>query len=428
MRHVPRPAIDRTLRSPGRAEAPLLLKRCAALDWVAARVVGLMWFGVPGWTGFHPTRNNRAAETISMSEIPPDVPAYVFIKRELKNQIENGELLEGARVPSEFELAKQYDVSRNPTRQALRDLELEGYVVRSPGRGSFVAPMSKRQKPLRMTGWRTLAVACPVLECHYTRQVVRGFVECAAENDFHTMVYFQHFSNEAELDFLADIRNSGIEGIAFWLQHSSERILHLLNKFHGASFPFVLIDRYVRSLDTDCVVTDNEDLGHRLTMALVQRGHKDIGYLTTPLDNSTSEDRLAGHKRALTEAGLELCEDLTGILAHEEESAATVVHRIMAHQRRPTAFCCSTDGAAEKLIEELAVLGYGIPDDVEVATVDDNKLAEVLDAPVLAASQVGYEMGRASAEILMSRVDNPDGPIQHRSLKATMHFEPAPQA
>ena len=59
---------------------------------------------------------------------------------------------------------------------------------------------------------------------------------------------------------------------------------------------------------------------------------------------------------------------------------------------------------------------------------DDNKLAEVLDAPVLAAIEAGYEMGRASAEILMSRVDNPDGPIQHRSLKATMHFEPAPQA
>ena len=180
----------------------------------------------------------------------------------------------------------------------------------------------------------------------------------------------------------------------------------------------------MRSLDTDYVVTDNEDVGHRLTMALVERGHKDIGFLTTPLDNSTSEDRLAGHKRALEEAQLDFCGDLTGILAHEEESAATVVHRIMAHQRRPTAFCCSNDGVAEKLIEELGTLGYGIPDDVEVATVDDNELAEILDAPVLAASQVGYEMGRASAEILISRVDNPDSPTQHRSLKAMMHFEP----
>ena len=369
-------------------------------------------------------RNNKDAETASMSEIPPDTPAYVFIKRELKNQIENGELCEGARVPSEFELAKKYGVSRNPTRQALRDLEFEGYIVRAPGRGSFVAPTSKHQKPLRMTGWRTLAIACPVLECHFTRQVVRGFVQCAAEKDFHTMAYFQHLSNEEEFGFLADVRNGGIEGLAFWLQHGSDRILDLLDKFHRASFPFVLIDRYVRSLDTDYVVTDNEDMGYRLTMALAERGHKDIGFLTTPLDNSTSEDRLAGHKRALEEAQLDFCEDLTGRLAHEEESAATVVQRIMAHQRHPTAFCCSNDGVAEKLTEELGRLGYGIPEDVEIATVDDNELAEVLDAPLLTASQVGYEMGRASAEILISRVDNPDAPTQHRSLKATMHFAP----
>jgi len=30
-------------------------------------------------------------------QVPPDIPAYVFIKRELKNQIESGELAEGDR-------------------------------------------------------------------------------------------------------------------------------------------------------------------------------------------------------------------------------------------------------------------------------------------------------------------------------------------
>ncbi len=353
--------------------------------------------------------------------IPPDIPVYVYIKRVLKNQIENGELTEGARVPSEMELAREYNVSRNPTRQALRDLELEGYIVRAPGRGSFVAPTSKREKPLRVTESRTLAVACPVLECHYTRQVIQGFTRCAAAKSFHTMVYFQLFSNESEFDFLADIRNSGIDGIAFWLQHPSVLTLDLLEKFRRASFPFVLIDRYARGIEADSVVTDNEDVGYRLTKALTNRMHRTIGFITTPLDNTTVEDRLKGHRRALEEDGLSYLPGLTGITSDEDQSLSSVVYHIMAQQQRPTAFVCMNDGVATKLLDELDGLGYSVPEDIEVATVDDNELAQALDMPIIAASQAGYEMGRQSAEILIARVEDPSKPTEKRFLKAELH-------
>lgn len=360
-----------------------------------------------------------------MVPISPDVPAYVHIKRILKNRIEDGELPEGARVPSEMELARQYNVSRNPTRQALRDLELDGYIVRSPGRGSFVAPIARRQKPLRISAWPTLAVACPVLECHYTRQVVRGFIDHAVKESFHTMVYFQHFSNETEFDFLADLRNSGIDGIAFWLQHPCKSTLELLEKFHRVSFPFVLIDRYVRGLETDFVVTDNEDAGHQLTETLIARGHKAVGFITTPADNTTVEDRLAGHKRALEEAGLPYVPQLTGIVSSEDDPLSMIVQRIMANQQRPTAFVCANDGVSAKLLDELDELGYVIPRDVEVATVDDNEFAQVLDYPIVTASQAGYLMGRQSAEILIARTKNPNRPVEGHFLKAELHVPEA---
>lgn len=353
-----------------------------------------------------------------MTPIPSDVPAYVFIKRELKNRIEDGDLPEGERVPSEMELARQYNVSRNPTRQALRDLEFEGYIIRSPGRGSFVAPKSRRQKPLRISEWRTFALACPVLECHYTRQVVQGFIEQAVKKSFHTMVYFQHFNNETEFDFLADIRNSGIDGIALWLQHPGELTKELLGKFRRASFPFVLIDRYLRDLETDYVVTDNERVGYELTRLLIERGHRSLGFVTTPLDNTTVEDRLTGHRRALEEAGLAYVPALTGITGSEEQSMSVVVHRIMAHHQRPTAFLCANDGVAAKLLDELENLGYQVPDDVEVATVDDNQFVKAVDLPIVVASQEGYEMGCQSAEILIARTESPDRPVEGRLLKA----------
>lgn len=354
-------------------------------------------------------------------KIPPDMPIYAFIKRDLKNQIEGGELPEGARVPSEFELARTYGVSRNPTRQALRDLELEGYLVRLPGRGSFVSPIAQRQKLFKSNGWRTIAIACPGLEFRYSRSVIQGFTQYAAEQDVHTMVYFLRYTDEVEYEFLADMRNSGIEGMAFWLQHTTDHTLDLLQKFRRVSFPFVLIDRYVRGLDADFVVTDNENLGYELTKALIARGHTDIGIVMSPQDNTTSEDRFAGHLRALRENNIVYCDELTGIFGFCVEEDCAVVHRIMANRRRPTAFYCSNDGIAAILLDALTNLKYRVPEDVEVATVDDNELASAVDVPLITATQRGHEMGRTSAEILIGRIAKPDLPAQQRFLKAELN-------
>jgi hypothetical protein len=43
----------------------------------------------------------------------------------------------------------------------------------------------------------------------------------------------------------------------------------------------------------------------------------------------------------------------------------------------------------------------------------------------LAASQVGYEMGKRSAEILIARIEDPKRPIEKLLLKAELHV---PQA
>lgn len=350
--------------------------------------------------------------------LPSDIPLYAYIKRELKSRIENGDLPEGSRVPSELELAKQYSVSRNPTRQALRDLELEGYIIRSPGRGSFVAPVSQRQKLFQFSGWRTIALACPELEFHYTRTVIQGFIRTAAEQGFQTMVYFVRFSNEAEIEFLADIRNSGIEGIAFWLQHDSPRTLDLLQKFRRSHFPFVLVDRYVRTLDSDYVVTDNEDMIYQLTRRIVDRGHRSIGFATAALDNTSAQDRFRGYQRALADAGLPYLDDLMGVFPDQNVSARNIVNRIMAHRQRPTAFVCSNDGAAAKLLDELSLLGYTVPEEIAIATVDDNELCAALGIPMITAMQAGAEMGRVSAELLLDRVANPHGGPESRLLKA----------
>jgi GntR family transcriptional regulator len=66
-------------------------------------------------------------------------PLYTQIQDRLFEQIRGGELSPGERVPSELELAEQFNVSRMTARKALDGLVSRGLLFRHQGKGTFVA-------------------------------------------------------------------------------------------------------------------------------------------------------------------------------------------------------------------------------------------------------------------------------------------------
>jgi len=52
--------------------------------------------------------------------------------------VRDGALRHGDRLPSEREMAEQFNVSRSSVREAIRSLELQGLVISRPGAGTFI--------------------------------------------------------------------------------------------------------------------------------------------------------------------------------------------------------------------------------------------------------------------------------------------------
>jgi DNA-binding GntR family transcriptional regulator len=70
-------------------------------------------------------------------------PLREVVCESLREAIRSGVLKPGERI-MEIQLAEELGVSRTPVREAIRKLELEGYVVMMPRRGTYVASMSIR--------------------------------------------------------------------------------------------------------------------------------------------------------------------------------------------------------------------------------------------------------------------------------------------
>ena len=71
--------------------------------------------------------------------IESPAPLYARVKQAITQKIRSGAWLPNAKLPSESELLAQLGVSRMTINRALRELTIEGLLVRMQGVGTFVA-------------------------------------------------------------------------------------------------------------------------------------------------------------------------------------------------------------------------------------------------------------------------------------------------
>ncbi|MEH7492562.1 GntR family transcriptional regulator [Neobacillus niacini] len=81
------------------------------------------------------------------------VPIYHQLEEYIKQQIENGLLVEEASIPSEREYAQTFQISRMTVRQAINNLVSDGYLKRQKGRGTFVNKKKVEQELQGMTSF-----------------------------------------------------------------------------------------------------------------------------------------------------------------------------------------------------------------------------------------------------------------------------------
>ncbi len=77
------------------------------------------------------------------------IPLYYQLMDIILETIGEGNLRENDQLPSERELCETYNVSRSTVRQAIQELEKEGYIYRIHGKGTFVSPEKFKQDLLK---------------------------------------------------------------------------------------------------------------------------------------------------------------------------------------------------------------------------------------------------------------------------------------
>lgn len=153
---------------------------------------------------------------------------------------------------------------------------------------------------------------------------------------------------------------------------------------------------------------DDEAGGYFAARHLVDLGHREIAVITGPWFTSSARDRVAGARRALTEAGLELPDERLVSTGYGVEAGNEAARALLADApSRPSAIFAANDNLAIGAIAAITALGLTVGRDVSIVGYNDIPLARMLPVPLTTVHTPFDQIASSALDLLDRPADHP---------------------
>jgi LacI family transcriptional regulator len=282
------------------------------------------------------------------------------------------------------------------TRKRVEDVIAElGYVPNTLARG------------LRSKRTNTLALVVTDITNPFFTLIARGVEDVASDSGYAVIYCNTDESEEKEEKYSNILVQKQVDGVLLVPACSNAKTVRFL---HSNETPVVLIDRSIPDIQTDLVRCNSEEGAYNLIKLMIELGHENIVTISGPRGVSTSEDRVAGYRRAMEEYGLETNQNIF-YGSFTQASGYELSNQALALNPRPTALFGANNFLSIGILKALRDAGLRVPEDISVIGFDDLPAIMVVDPILTVAAQPAYEMGKQAAKLLLKRLSgqSPEG-------------------
>ena len=342
--------------------------------------------------------------------------------------IQQGRWRANDRLPTEVELAEKFHVSRFTVKKALGELAEEGLVYRIQGRGSYIAQVAKAPDALDAdandagpAALRSILLLAPQFRGSLAANLLEGAEEALTEAGYSLLLRSSRNDQATERRALLEGVRAGVRGVLIFPvdgESYNEDVLRLtLNKF-----PIVVIDRYLRGVETNNVCSDNAGGAYDAARHLIDLGHTNLAFVSVHGKPTTSlEDRRFGFERALSERRLQLGAKLIYYDSENEkeppapaedsheiyDSAVARIRDFLAANPDLTAVFAANAVAGAAVLQAASELGLAVPERLSVVCFDDVEHPSLFRVAPTCVAQQEKALGACAARLLLSVIDDP---------------------
>ncbi len=330
-------------------------------------------------------------------------PIHAQLASILIRDIEQKMYPAGEKFPSERAIAEKYAISRTSVRECIAQLLRDGILVRTVGRGTFVAGLAPAKRPALSSApqiglWISASIFNFVQPGY--NQILTAAGEACRDRGYRLQFHpTDEGTQSIDAIFDEDSLNGGLNGNLV-LGGVSRRALSRLRE---TDVPLLLVDLLIDGDNSDSVQIDYPTGIREAVEHLKALGHRSIGFIGFP----------ESHKYEAFWQSLEAC----GLVyeprhvrflsaSHLEPGALAGFHamqKMIAAQRPPSAIIVTNDYAALGALEAIAIAGLRVPEDISVVGCDD---LELIGHRLTTIHVDLAEVGRSAARALLDWIEN----------------------
>jgi LacI family transcriptional regulator len=180
----------------------------------------------------------------------------------------------------------------------------------------------------------------------------------------------------------------------------------LYDEMAAEGTPVVMLDRWIASARCHSVATDNSAGAEQATRHLIELGHRRIGLVKLRSTCSTTQERTAGYRKALSAAGVAFDAGLVQSPPYNIGRDCYVdgeeaLRSLLGLDRPPTALFVLHDVLAVGMLGAAARFGLGVPAELSIVGYDDLEVVKHLPVPLTTVAQDKESLGRTAAELIL---------------------------
>ncbi|MEA4906351.1 MAG: LacI family DNA-binding transcriptional regulator [Anaerolineaceae bacterium] len=328
--------------------------------------------------------------------------------------------------PTQLDVAKRAGVSRSTVSFVLNGVPNDRVPISLATKQRVLKAIADlgyepdaRAQALRSGATKTIAfVITDIRNPHYADYVI-GIEEIAVENGYHLLISNTDLNDEGSLINFRDLTRQRIDGLilasSFILESSEANAL--LNQLVKRKFPIVELSGWY---GVDGALSDYQDATSEVMKYLLDLGHRRIGMVYGVSAHEHAKDRLLPYLDSQHKAGLVVDHSLLVECGPTIEDGYQAAARLLHHPARPTAIIAVNDLLAIGVYRAAADAGLQIPKDLSVVGYDNIPMSNYMVPRLTTVSKDAVNLGKKAFELLLTRIQNPDYPLQRYTVPAKL--------
>ncbi len=242
----------------------------------------------------------------------------------------------------------------------------------------------------------TVGVIIPNVTDVYFAELALGIDDIAEMYKYNIILANSDDNGKKEVHVLNTLLTKQVDGIIFM---GNEITDDLRSRFQRAKIPIVLAGSIDSQQTEPSVNIDYRKATYSVVSHLIHRGNKRIAFITGSLGQSINADhRLVGYREALQKARLTYNPKLVLTTNRSYQAGYSLRERLI--NSNVSAAVVSNDELAAGVMNGLTDSKVKIPDQFEIVTSDDTKLAEMTRPTMSSITQPLYDIGAVAMRLL----------------------------